>query len=335
MRMQEKLVLDSQTVEALKRAHYGIFGHSAVEICHWTKEAIREKNGCYKNKFYGIQTHQCMEFTPTAVFCENRCIYCWRPNEFYKMLKMPESWIDEPAEIVKNLEKERKKLLIGFMGDNNIDKEWLKDALTPSHYSISLSGEPTMYPKLPEMIKYLKSLPNTKSIFLVTNGQEPDMLKRLIEEDALPTQVYLSMNAYDKDDFIKINRPLYKDAWERWIKSLELLSQMKTRTVIRITLIKGYNDKLEQLPKAAELIKKGNPHFVEVKSYMHIGYSQSRLNADNMLNFEEIKCFTLKLLSYLPEFVYMDDMPRSLISVIQNLNRYTDRWIIQGGSYTK
>jgi tRNA wybutosine-synthesizing protein 1 len=333
--MEEKLTLDAKTAEALKRAHYGIYGHSAVEICHWTKEAIRKKSGCYKNKFYGIQTHQCMEFTPTAVFCENRCIYCWRPNEFYRMLKIPEEWIDEPEEIVKNLEKERKKLLIGFMGDPNIDKDWLKDAFTPTHYSISLSGEPTMYPKLPELIKYLKSLPNTKSIFLVTNGQEPEMLKRLIKEDALPTQVYLSMNAYDESEFININRPMYKDAWKRWLESLKLLNEMNTRTVIRITLIKGYNDKLEQIPKAAELIRMGNPHFVEVKSYMHIGYSQSRLSADNMLTFEEIKSFTLKLLSYLSEFVYMDDMPRSLISVIQNLKRYTDRWIIQGGSYTK
>jgi tRNA wybutosine-synthesizing protein 1 len=156
-----------------------------------------------------------------------------------------------------------------------------------------------------------------------------------MEEDALPTQVYLSMNAYDKSEFININRPLYKDAWERWIESLKLLNEMKTRTVIRITLIKGYNDKLEQIPKAAELIRMGNPHFVEVKSYMHIGYSQSRLSADNMLTFEEIKSFTIKLLSYLSEFVYMDDMPRSLISVIQNVKRHTDRWIIQGGSYTK
>ncbi len=333
--MQSRLTLDQRTYESLKRAHYGIFGHSAVEICHWTKEAIRKKSGCYKNKFYGIQTHQCMEFTPTAVFCENRCIYCWRPNEFYKMLKMPEGWIDEPEDIIKSLTEERKKLLIGFFGDPRIDKDWLKDALTPTHYSISLSGEPTMYPKLPEMIKYLKSLPNTKSIFLVTNGQEPEMLERLIKEDALPTQVYLSMNAYDEEDFIKINRPMYKDAWERWMRSLKLLSEMNTRTVIRITLIRGYNDQREKVPKAAELIKVGNPHFVEVKSYMHIGYSQSRLTAQHMLSFEEIKAYTFELLKFLPEFYYMDDMPKSLISVIQNRARYVDRWIIPNGSYTE
>jgi len=333
--MQSRLALDRETQEALRRAHYGIYGHSAVEICHWTKEAVKRKSGCYKNKFYGIQTHQCMEFTPTAVFCENRCIYCWRPNEFYRMLKMPEEWIDDPENIIKNLTEERKKLLIGFMGDPRIDKGWLNEALTPSHYSISLSGEPTMYPKLPEMIKYLRSLPNTKSIFLVTNGQEPEMLERLIREDALPTQVYLSMNAYDEEDFMRVNRPMYRDAWQRWLRSLELLREMKTRTVIRITLIRGYNDSIDKIPRAAELIMKGYPHFVEVKSYMHIGYSQSRLTAGHMLTFEEIKSFTLELLKHLPDYVYMDDMPRSLISVIQNTKRYVDRWIIKGGSYTK
>ena len=36
-----------------------------------------------------------------------------------------------------------------------------------------------MYPKLPELIKYLKSLEETKSIFLVTNGQEPDMIQAI------------------------------------------------------------------------------------------------------------------------------------------------------------
>ena len=66
-----------------------------------------------------------------------------------------------------------------------------------------------MYPKLPELIRYLKSLKQTKSIFLVTNGQEPDMIKKMADEDALPTQLYLSTNAADSESFIKINRPKY------------------------------------------------------------------------------------------------------------------------------
>ena len=60
-----------------------------------------------------------------------------------------------------------------------------------------------MYPKLPDLIKYLKSLEATKSIFLVTNGQEPDMIQKLADENALPTQLYLSTNASDYDSFSK------------------------------------------------------------------------------------------------------------------------------------
>ena len=99
-----------------------------------------------------------------------------------------------------------------------------------------------MYPKLPELIKYIKTLKATKSIFLVTNGQEPDMLYRLQKENALPTQIYLSTNASNKNMFYKINGPRHKDAWDRWLQSLEFISNAKTRTVLRMTLIRNFND---------------------------------------------------------------------------------------------
>jgi len=109
---------------------------------------------------------------------------------------------------------------MGHYGDPNQDKKKLDESLLPNHYAISLSGEPTMYPKLPELIKYLKSLAATKSIFLVTNGQEPDMIQKLEDENALPTQLYLSTNAADYQSFLKINRPRYDDSWERWNRTL-------------------------------------------------------------------------------------------------------------------
>src|SRR3990172_2018886 len=131
----------------------------------------------------------------------------------------------------------------------------LDESLLPAHYAISLSGEPTMYPKLPNLIKYLKSLPETKSIFLVTNCQEPDMLQKLKDEDALPTQLYLSTNAADYKSFLKINRPRYEDSWERWNTSLRMLSKLNTRTVLRITLIRNYNDGDEKIPAFASMLK--------------------------------------------------------------------------------
>ena len=185
----ELIQIRSSIVKQLKKAKYGVADHSTVGLCHWTKKSFRNEGTCYKHKFYGISTHSCMEFSPAGMYCENRCIYCWRPMEFYDSMKMERHNVAEPEDIMTKLMAERRKLIMGHYGDPNQDKKKLDESLLPNHYAISLSGEPTMYPKLPELIKYLKSLEATKSIFLVTNGQEPDMIQKLQDENALPTQL--------------------------------------------------------------------------------------------------------------------------------------------------
>jgi tRNA wybutosine-synthesizing protein 1 len=315
------------TKTKLQKAKYGVYNHSAVELCHWTKKSFANEGNCYKHKFYGISTHRCMEMTPTAMNCENRCIYCWRPTEFYDTLQMPSHLVDEPDVIIGNLMKERERLLSGFYGNQKNDKRKINESLLPTHYAISLSGEPTMYPKLPQLIKYLKSLKATKSIFLVTNGQEPEMLRRLEDEDALPTQLYLSTNATNRKMFYLINRPRHKNAWERWCESLEFLAKARTRTVLRMTMIRGYNEEFNNAENFAQLISRANPHFVEIKSYMHIGMSVHRLEKYNMLEMSEVRTFVDHLVNILPSFFIMDESEISRIVVLQNQSRYTNRYI--------
>ncbi|MGA9167823.1 MAG: 4-demethylwyosine synthase TYW1 [Nitrososphaeraceae archaeon] len=315
------------TKSKLQKAKYGVYNHSAVELCHWTKKSFANEGNCYKHKFYGISTHRCMEMTPTAMNCENRCVYCWRPTEFYDTLQMPSHLVDEPDVIVNNLIKERERLLSGFYGNQKNDKKKLDESLLPTHYAISLSGEPTMYPKLPQLIKYLKSLKATRSIFLVTNGQEPAMLRRLDDEDALPTQLYLSTNATNRKMFHLINRPRHKDAWERWCESLEFLANARTRTVLRMTMIRGFNEEISNAEDFAQIVSRANPHFVEIKSYMHIGMSVQRLEKNNMLEMNEIRTFVDYLVNKLPSFFIMDESEISRIVVLQNQGRYTKRYI--------
>ena len=325
---QENLIqITPQIKTKLRKAKYGVFNHSAVELCHWTKKSFADQGNCYKHKFYGISTHRCMEMTPTAMNCENRCVYCWRPTEFYDTLEMPPELVDEPDAIVENLIEERRKLIVGFYGDARNNKKKIDESLLPAHYAISLSGEPTMYPKLPQLIKYLKSLKATKSIFLVTNGQEPQMLQKLADEDALPTQLYLSTNASNRKMFYRINRPRHNDAWERWMKSLRFLADVNTRTVLRMTLIRDYNDNLQFVNEFAEMMLQGDPHFIELKSYMHIGMSTKRLKEDNMLDMGEIQKFSSELCEKIPGFSIMDESEISRIVVLQNQKRYIDRWI--------
>ena len=323
----ELIQIKPNIVQQLKKAKYGVADHSTVELCHWTKKSFKNEGTCYKHKFYGISTHKCMEFSPAGMHCENRCVYCWRPMEFYDSLKMDEQKVAEPKDIMSKLMEERRKLIVGHFGDPRQDKQKIEESLIPSHYAISLSGEPTMYPKLPDLIKYLKSLEATKSIFLVTNGQEPDMIQKLQDENALPTQLYLSTNAADYESFIKINKPKYDDSWERWNRTLDMLKRLDTRTVLRITLIRDYNDQKEMIPAFADMFRKASPHFIEIKSYMHIGRSTNRLEHENMLEMHEVKKFSEQIAKQSKIFSIMDESLVSRISILQNNERFIDRWI--------
>ena len=330
---QENLIQIKPAIAAqLKKAKYGVADHSTVELCHWTKKSFKHEGSCYKHQFYGILTHRCMEFSPAGMYCENRCVYCWRPMEFYDAMKMEPEQVAEPEQILRKLMGERKKLIDGFYGDSRNDNQRLDESLLPTHYAISLSGEPTMYPKLPELIKYLKSLEATKSIFLVTNGQEPDMIQKLQDEDALPTQLYLSTNAADYESFIKINKPKYDDSWERWNRTLDMLKDLDTRTVLRITLIRNYNDQKEMIPAFADMFRKASPHFIEIKSYMHIGRSTNRLEHENMLEMSEVKKFSEEIAKQSKIFSVMDESLVSRISILQNNDRFIDRWISAYGN---
>lgn len=326
--MERRVIkLPEKLCKKLIKAHYGIYNHSAVELCHWTKKSLKDEGDCYKKVFYGIDTHRCVEFSPAGMICNMKCIFCWRPIEFMRRINMGIDEVDDPETLMDGIIKERRRLLSGYPGNPKVNMRKYREALTPTHYAISLSGEPTIYPKLPELVKYLKSLPDTKSVFIVTNGILPEMLKILMDEDALPTQLYISMNAPNRELFDKINKPLIPNAWERWLKSLDLLSIMKTRTVIRMTLIKGLNTGEEYIAEYSKLIERGNPHFVEIKSYMHLGYSTKRLKRENMLYHHEIKQYTDKLLEYLPQYEIMDEHLPSRVIVIQNRDRYINRWL--------
>jgi len=331
-----RLVIRAGTARRLVEAHYGVAGHATVELCKWTRDALDGEGSCYKVKFYNAPaggSHRCVEMSPVGMVCSNRCIYCWRPTQEFDEFIPEEWWAMEPEEVVKGVLKERERLLSGYWGHEKA-QERVKEALAPTHWAISLSGEPTLYPKLPQLVKLIRSLPHTKSIFIVTNGQHPEMLERLVKEDALPTQLYLSMNAPNKELYYLINVPVMnkEDAWERWLRSLDLLAAMPTRTVVRITLIRGMNYDERYIPLFAQLVKRGQPHFVEVKSYMHLGYSTRRLRREDMLAHEEVVEWAKRLRDELERigarYAYMDDDERSRIAVLQNLDRYVDRWIV-------
>jgi len=180
------MVVDS-VKDRLEKQHYRIVGgHSACKICDWTRKSLRNKGVCYKEKFYNIKSHQCCQMTP-CLTCPNSCVYCWRDVSMLTG-KQFTGRSDDPKEIIKGCIAGQRNLINGFPGDSNLNMLKFKEAQDPKYFAISLSGEPTLYPKLGELIKELSKM--KKCSFLVTNGLFPENIKKL---DPLPTQLYISI----------------------------------------------------------------------------------------------------------------------------------------------
>ncbi len=312
------LRLPDHITKSLEKKHYGVYGHSAVQICGWTKKSLTGKGVCYKEKFYGIECHNCMEFSPAVMWCQQNCSFCWRPMEFMKNIEINENEVDDFKDIVDNLLIKRRKLLSGFGGHPTVDMKKLKEANDPTHYAISLSGEPTMYPHLDKIVEYLKTIPKTKSIFIVTNAQIPEFFEKLEKNtNALPTQLYISLDSPNEAVFKKVNMSLYKDAWQRLHKSLEIFSKLQTRRLLRFTLIKGVNDLEEQFCGYQKLIEIGKPDFLELKGFVYIGMARKRHTKEQSPTYLEVESYAQKLADYLGNYTYVTSAPNSLICLLK------------------
>ncbi len=309
--------MDLAYKEKLKKQHYRFIGeHSAVKTCTWTKRALRNEGVCYKSKFYGIQSHRCIQMTPSLNFCDMDCLYCWRERN-----NSPFDIVDEPKELLENAIKAQRKLLNGNLGDKRTNKQLMEESKKPLHVAISLNGEPLYYPKLSAFIKEIKK--RKMSSFLVTNGQTPLILEKI----ELPTQLYVSLDAPNPELQKKITRSMHDDSWKRLMKSLDILAKFKgkTRTALRLTLIKGLND--VQPEKYAELFKKANPDFIEVKSYMYVGASRKHMQIENMPYHENVKAFAQQLEKYC-DYKIVDEQKISRVILMTNKNS-AERFILQ------
>lgn len=284
-------------------AHMGnafVGEHTAVQVCGWTKKALRGEGACYKGKFYGIKSHRCVQMSPAVNFCDHDCVFCWRSRNNSGFGK-----IDDPMTMTDLCIDAQRKMLSGFGGHDKVPREKWEQGNDPLHFAISLNGEPTYYPRMSEFIKDLED--KNMSSFLVTNGQLPEVLEKIHP----PTQLYISVDASNKESYIEIDRPMRKDGWERLMKSLDILKKLrdegKTRTVIRITLIKDLNDKNPE--EWAELIKRANPMFIEIKGYMHVGASRERLKVENMPFHEEIVEFSKEVAKHCGRTIASDFAP--------------------------
>lgn len=281
--------LNKKQVEKLESSGYRFVGshnHAAAKICHWTKQSILDKGVCYKEKFYGIESHRCLQMAPAVPNCQQKCEFCWRDLSYTQT--QWEGEYDDPKTIIDEAVKAQNNLLCGFFGNDKANKEKLEESKTPTNAAISLAGEPMLYPEIDELIAEFNR--RNFTTFVVSNGQCVDKLKNLENE---PYQLYLSLDAPTKKIYNDVCQPQISEGWDNLNQSLDTVASFNSRTCIRTTCVKGRN--MTNPEKYAELIKKASPDFVEIKAYMCVGSSRHRLTPDNMPTFDEVKSFAQKI----------------------------------------
>ena len=288
-------MIPEKLLSLMKKQGYHIVGkHSAVKICKYTHDTLINKTPCYKNEFYGIRSWRCLQATPT-IACNLACRFCWRiiPEEIglnWNELRGIKKY-DEPKEIVEGMIKAQQAIVSGFKGNPKVNIQRWKEANDPAHATMSLTGEPLFYPYMSELLDEFHK--RKMSTFVVTNGTLP---KRLEALKTLPTQLYISLQAPNEEVYLKTTRPKIKNAFKNFIHSLEIFSTLKTRRVLRMTLVKGLN--FTDPEGYAKLISIGNPDYVEVKAFVFVGGARTPsrgLKLEDMPTMQEIREFAKKL----------------------------------------
>ncbi len=279
-----------------RKQKYRLVGaHSAVKTCHWVRRSLNTggAENCYKNRFYGVPTHRCLQMTPGLGHCSQSCLFCWRATpetlgvswEQTRDISDPE----DPDSVVEGCLAAHRKAMNGFGGNPNVEKELLDEAMHPLHAAISLEGEPTLYPRLGELVDSFRGH-SFKSVFIVTNGTRPDVLSNLSTE---PSQLYVSLCAPDEETYRRTCRPMLGDGWRRVMETLELLDSFSCPTVLRHTLVPGLN--MVNPGGYAKLAELSNATYLEPKAAMSVGSARARFGYDEMAWFDDIKRFAASI----------------------------------------
>lgn len=220
---------------------------------------------------------------------------------------------DTPEQIVEGCFKAQAKIISGYKGNVKTDWKKFQEAMRPAQVAISLTGEPTLYTPLGNLIELFHHKGLTT--FLVTNGTLPARLSKLSSE---PSQLYVSLCAPNEEVYKKVCRPQFPNAWEKLNETLSLLKSFRCPTAVRMTLVKDHNMGL--IEEYAKLIEKTQPTYIEAKAYMHIGFSNLRLGFDHMPMNGEVREFADKL-AKASGYRVINEAPESRVVLLSKLER--------------
>ncbi len=255
--------------------------------------------------------------TPSLYYCTHQCLFCWRAQSgdlkdvTWDEMRNPNK--DTPEQIVEGCFRAQERIISGYKGNEKTDWRKFQEAHQPKQVAISLTGEPTLYTPLGDLIALFHKRGLTT--FLVTNGTLPARLSSLSSE---PSQLYVSLCAPNQEIYKRVCRPQFPSAWEKLNETLGLLPSFRCPTALRMTMVKDHNMSL--IEQYAKLVEKAQPTYIEAKAYMHIGFSNLRLGFDRMPMHDEVRVFADRL-AEATGYRVIDEAPESRVILLSKLEQ--------------
>jgi len=144
--------------------------------------------------------------------CNFRCGYCHNPE-----LVLPELF-NRSSDISE-------KEIFDFLKSK---QSWLDGV-------VITGGEPTLHPDLEDFIRLIKAI--NFSVKLDTNGTNPSILKKLIQENLVDYVAMDIKNVLEHDQYNKVANCNYTDLVNRILQSIEILKKSSIGYQLRTTVI--------------------------------------------------------------------------------------------------
>ena len=118
--MNNRFIVDNKItndfVEKYTKTTYRIIGknkHTSIKPCHWLEQKLmtgRENRNCYKGIF-GVESHRCLQNTPSLPFCNHQCVFCWRDIEVGSLGSEFIVEADDPAFLIEEMLRHQQDII--------------------------------------------------------------------------------------------------------------------------------------------------------------------------------------------------------------------------------
>lgn len=136
----------------------------------------------------------------------------------------------------------------------------------PDYFTFSGSGEPTLNIRIGEVIDFIKQQKNSIPIAVLTNGTL--FYDKDVRNDIKKADIVLpSLDAATQNLFKKINRPQKNLTVDKHIEGLvNFRNEFGGKIWLEVFILRGYNDKKEELIEIKKVIEKIKPDLVQLNT---------------------------------------------------------------------